>query len=140
MTATATRSLVIERELPHAPDKVWRALTEGSLLKQWLMDNDFKPVVGHKFTFRATPVPNWNGIVECEVQVVDPNKSLSYSWGSMGAGTVGYRLSRRPRAGRCCAWSNPASGPIISPITLTMGRPATAGRSSSAALSGFSGT
>jgi uncharacterized protein YndB with AHSA1/START domain len=88
MTAPAARSLVIERELPHAPEKIWRALTEGSLLKQWLMDNDFQPIVGHKFTFRATPVPNWNGIVDCEVQVLEPNKRLSYSWGSAGMGSV----------------------------------------------------
>jgi uncharacterized protein YndB with AHSA1/START domain len=88
MTALATRSLVIERELPYPPEKIWRALTEGSLIKQWLMDNDFQPIVGHKFTFRATPVPNWNGIVESEVQVVEPNKKLTYSWGSSGMGSV----------------------------------------------------
>jgi len=27
--ATNTRSLVIEREMPHPPDKIWRALTEA---------------------------------------------------------------------------------------------------------------
>ena len=81
---TTTRSLVIERELPHPPEKVWRALTQGSLIKEWLMDNDFQPVVGHKFTFRATPMPNWNGVIESEVLVVEPNKKLCYSWGSLG--------------------------------------------------------
>jgi uncharacterized protein YndB with AHSA1/START domain len=59
---TATRTLVIERELPHPPEKIWRALTQGSLIKEWLMDNDFEPVLGRKFTFRSTPVPNWNGV------------------------------------------------------------------------------
>jgi uncharacterized protein YndB with AHSA1/START domain len=88
MTTAATRSLVIEREMPHPPEKIWRALTEGVLIKEWLMDNDFLPVVGHKFNFRATPVPNWNGVIDCEVQVVEPNKKLSYSWGTMGSGTV----------------------------------------------------
>jgi uncharacterized protein YndB with AHSA1/START domain len=85
---TETRSLVIERELPHPPEKIWRALTEGALIKQWLMDNDFQPVVGHKFQFRSTPVPNWNGVVDSEVLVVEPHKKLSYSWGSLGLGTV----------------------------------------------------
>jgi uncharacterized protein YndB with AHSA1/START domain len=85
---TTTRSLVIEREMPHPPEKIWRALTEGSLIKQWLMENDFQPVVGHRFQFRATPVPNWNGIVDCEVLIVEPNKKLSYSWGSLGLGSV----------------------------------------------------
>jgi uncharacterized protein YndB with AHSA1/START domain len=85
---TTTRSLVIEKEMPHAPEKVWRALTQGPLIKEWLMDNDFQPTVGHKFSFRATPVPNWNGVVESEVLMVEPPTRLSYSWGSMGLESV----------------------------------------------------
>jgi uncharacterized protein YndB with AHSA1/START domain len=85
---TATRSLVIEKELPHPVGKVWRALTQGALIKEWLMDNDFQPAVGHKFKFRSTPMPNWNGIIDSEVLVVDPNKTLSYSWNSMGLESV----------------------------------------------------
>ena len=85
---TATRSVVIERELPHPPEKVWRALTQTSLIKEWLMDNDFQPAVGHRFQFRSTPMPNWNGIIDSEVLVVDPNKKLSYSWGSLGLESV----------------------------------------------------
>jgi uncharacterized protein YndB with AHSA1/START domain len=83
-----TRSLVIEKDMPHAPEKVWRALTQGPLIEEWLMKNDFQPVVGHRFSFRATPVPNWNGVVDCEVLVVEPNSRLSYSWGSMGMKSV----------------------------------------------------
>ena len=85
---TPTHSVVIEKELPHAPEKVWRALTQGPLIKEWLMDNDFQPVVGHRFQFRSTPVPNWNGIIDSEVLVVEPNKKLSYSWGSFGLESV----------------------------------------------------
>lgn len=88
MNTAATRTLVIEKELPYLPEKIWRALTEGPLIKEWLMDNDFQPAVGHKFNFRSTPVPNWNGIIDCEVLVVEPNKKLSYSWGTMGMGSV----------------------------------------------------
>ena len=84
----STRSLVIERVFPHPPEKLWRALTESPLIAQWLMNNDFEPAVGRKFQFRSDPVPNWNGIVDCEVLVVDPLKRLSYSWGSMGLGSV----------------------------------------------------
>jgi uncharacterized protein YndB with AHSA1/START domain len=87
-TDTDTRSVVIERELPHAPAKVWRALTEGPLLTEWLMANDFRPEVGHRFTFRATPVPNWNGIIECEVLAVESPSRLAYAWGSMGLKSV----------------------------------------------------
>src|SRR5580658_1076488 len=84
----ASRSLVIEREMPHPPEKIWRALTQGPLIEEWLMKNDFQPVVGHRFTFRATPVPNWNGIVDCEVLAVEVNTRLSYSWGSLGLMTA----------------------------------------------------
>jgi uncharacterized protein YndB with AHSA1/START domain len=87
-TTAATRTLVIEKEMPHPPEKVWRALTQGPLIKEWLMDNDFQPVVGHKFNFRSTPVPNWDGIINSEVVVVEPNKKLSYSWSTMGMGSV----------------------------------------------------
>src|ERR1700743_2358757 len=88
MTTTATRSLVIVKESPCAPEKIWRAPTQGALIKEWLMDNDFQPVVGHSFKFRSTPVPNWNGIIDSQVLVVEPNKKLSYSWGTMGMESV----------------------------------------------------
>jgi uncharacterized protein YndB with AHSA1/START domain len=85
---TTTRSLVIEREMPYPPEKIWRALTEGPLIKEWLMDNDFQPVVGHGFSFRSTPVPNWDGVIDSEVLVVEPSKKLSYTWGTMGMESV----------------------------------------------------
>jgi uncharacterized protein YndB with AHSA1/START domain len=89
MTTTApTHSVVIEREMPHPPEKIWRALTEGRLIDEWLMKNDFQPVVGHRFSFRATPVPGWNGIIEGEVLAVEQNSRLSYSWSSMGMESV----------------------------------------------------
>jgi uncharacterized protein YndB with AHSA1/START domain len=94
MNTTAThatetpRSLVVERQFPHSPEKLWRALTEGPLLEQWMMKNDFEPVAGRKFQFRADPMPNWNGIVDCQVLVVEPPKQLSYNWG-VGDQTTG---------------------------------------------------
>jgi uncharacterized protein YndB with AHSA1/START domain len=45
---------------------------------------DFQPVVEHKFNFRATPMPHWNGVVDCQVLVVEPNQPLSYSWNASG--------------------------------------------------------
>ena len=86
--ADDTRSVVIERVFPHPPEKLWRALTESPLLAQWLMKNDFEPVVGRRFQFRAEPVPQWNGVVDCEVLIVEPLKRLSYSWGALGLGSV----------------------------------------------------
>jgi uncharacterized protein YndB with AHSA1/START domain len=83
-----TRSLVIEREMPHPPEKIWRALTQGPLVEEWLMKNDFQPVVGHTFNFRSTPVPGWNGIIDSEVLLIEPNSRLSYSWSTMGMNSV----------------------------------------------------
>jgi uncharacterized protein YndB with AHSA1/START domain len=85
---TPTRTLVIDRQMPHPPEKIWRALTERPLIEEWLMSNDFQPVVGHRFTFRATPAPNWNGIIDSQVLEVEPNSRLSYSWGALGLGSV----------------------------------------------------
>ena len=82
------RSVIVEKEFPHPPEKVWRALTDSSLIAQWLMRNDFEPVTGHAFTLHADPVPNWNGIIDCKVLEVDPSKTLSYTWGTMGMGSV----------------------------------------------------
>ena len=50
-TATETRSVIVEREIAHPPEKIWRALTEPHLIEEWLMKNDFKPVADHKFMF-----------------------------------------------------------------------------------------
>ena len=80
----ATRSLVVEREIPHPQEKIWRALTQGALIEDWLMANDFRPVVGHRFNFRSPPQPQWNGVIDCEVLAVEPHDRLSYSWNASG--------------------------------------------------------
>lgn len=82
-TSQAPGNLVMERVFAHPPEKVWRALTETSLLDEWLIGkNDFQPVVGHKFTFRAEPSPHWDGVVTGEVLAVEPQKRLAYTWES----------------------------------------------------------
>jgi uncharacterized protein YndB with AHSA1/START domain len=83
-TNPATRTLVIERVMAHPPEKIWRALTQSELIAEWLMKNDFLPVVGHSFTFRSTPMPQWNGVTDCKVLVIEPNRTLSYSWNASG--------------------------------------------------------
>lgn len=66
----------------HKPEMVWEYLTNAELLAQWLMQNDFKPVVGHEFQFRHTRLPDLglDGIVYCRVLEIIPNKKLVYSW------------------------------------------------------------
>jgi len=84
MTDTAaTRTLVIDREIPHPPEKIWRALTQSPLIEEWLMKNDFQPVVGHTFKLSA----DW-GAVDCRVLAVEPNKTLSYTWAAYGLETI----------------------------------------------------
>lgn len=74
------RDLKLERVFPQAPDRVWRALTEPRAIARWLMDNDFQPVLGHRFTFRAKPQPGWDGVTYCEVIELDPPRRLAYTW------------------------------------------------------------
>jgi uncharacterized protein YndB with AHSA1/START domain len=81
--ATETLSVVSEREVPYSPEKIWRALAQPHLIEEWLMNNDFKPVVGHRFDLRA----DW-GVVNCQVLAVEPNKTLSYTWVAYGLNSV----------------------------------------------------
>ena len=87
-TQEAPRTLVLERVFPHPPEKLWRALTEGALLAQWLLSNDFEPEVGHRFRFRREPVGNWNGVIDSEVLNVEPCRRLCYRWDALGVETV----------------------------------------------------
>lgn len=75
-TSTETVSVVVEREFSHPPEKLWRALTQPHLIEEWLMKNDFSPVVGHRFNLRG----DWGGVLDCEVLVIEPNRTLSYTW------------------------------------------------------------
>jgi uncharacterized protein YndB with AHSA1/START domain len=82
-TLTEIRSVVVERELSHPPEKIWRALTQPQLIAEWLMKNDFKPIMDHRFSLRA----DW-GAVDCQVLAIEPNRALSYSWGAYGLESV----------------------------------------------------
>jgi uncharacterized protein YndB with AHSA1/START domain len=70
-----TLSVIVERHIPHAPEKIWRALTQPQLIEEWLMATDFSPEVGRPFTLRGA----WGGL-ECEVLAVEPHTRLSYTW------------------------------------------------------------
>jgi uncharacterized protein YndB with AHSA1/START domain len=74
--APEARSVVVEREMPFPPEMIWRALTQPHLMEEWLMKNDFKPVVGHRFNLRG----EWGGVLDCEVLAIEPNRMLSYTW------------------------------------------------------------
>ncbi|WP_442583593.1 SRPBCC family protein [Mesorhizobium sp. ASY16-5R] len=109
-TSAEIRTVIVEREMAHPPEKLWRALTQPHLIAEWLMKNDFEPVAGHRFNLSA----DW-GAVDCEVRTVEPNKALSYTWNTKdlrsvvtwsltpsGAGTLlrmeqsGFRPDQQP--------------------------------------------
>lgn len=79
--SSQSEEISLELDLRHAPEKVWRALTEPELLTRWLLpvvDAEFEP--GATFVFRAPPQPEWDGVVHCRVIDVDAPTSLSYAW------------------------------------------------------------
>lgn len=82
-TSAETRSVVVEREIAYPPEKIWRALTQPHLIEEWLMKNDFKPVVDHRFNLRA----DW-GTVDCQVVAIEANRTLAYSWAALGLESV----------------------------------------------------
>ena len=73
---TEIRTVVIERDIAHPPEKIWRALTEPHLIAEWLMKNDFRPDVGNRFNLTG----EWGGVLYCEVLDIEPHRTLSYSW------------------------------------------------------------
>jgi uncharacterized protein YndB with AHSA1/START domain len=86
--SAATRALVVEREIPFPSERIWRALTQPHLIEEWLMKNDFKPVVDHRFNLRKNPQPDVSIVVDCQVLAVEPHKTLSYTWAAYGLESV----------------------------------------------------
>jgi uncharacterized protein YndB with AHSA1/START domain len=74
------RDIKIQRDLPYPIELVWSAISESGQLSQWLMENDFLPVIGHAFTFKTDPAPGFDGIVCCKVLELEPCKRLVMSW------------------------------------------------------------
>jgi uncharacterized protein YndB with AHSA1/START domain len=93
MTNTIQREILI----PQSREHVWRAITDSTALAEWMFPNDFKPRIGHHFTFRvpANPQVNFDGlVVHCEVLECDPPCRLVFSW-SAGGPVVNTRVSFR---------------------------------------------
>ena len=73
-----TESLSFEFDLQHPPEKVWRALTDPELLAEWLLPVvDFKLEPGAEFTLRSQPQPGWDGIVNCRLLELEPERKLA---------------------------------------------------------------
>jgi uncharacterized protein YndB with AHSA1/START domain len=50
------RDIQVKWFFTHPPEKVWECLTNPDLIDLWLMKNEFKPVVGHRFNFHTKPI------------------------------------------------------------------------------------
>ncbi len=87
----ATQAIVVDEVFPHAPETLWRTLTNGDLIARWMMaPSGFKPVEGTRFTFKTTPAGAWDGIINCQVLEVVPNERFAYSWIGGDKGNEGY--------------------------------------------------
>jgi uncharacterized protein YndB with AHSA1/START domain len=95
MSTASSQSITREVYYSHAPERVWRALTDSAVIAKWLMPNTFVPRPGAQFTFQTTPMPglNFDGIAHCEVLAYEEPTLLSYTWTGGGLNTiVTYRL------------------------------------------------
>lgn len=75
-------SLALDFQYTTTIEKLRSALTEAGKLEKWIMANNFKPVVGHRFQFRTEPNEWWDGLIEGEVLLVEPPTKISYTWGT----------------------------------------------------------
>lgn len=85
MTGDAEEMTVVavERDFAHPVERVWRAIAQPEILSEWLLKNDFRPEVGHRFKFRA----EW-GEIDCKVVEVEPHRRLAYKWSALDVETV----------------------------------------------------
>lgn len=93
-------TLTLEFQFRTTVERLWKALTDPEQLAKWVanihtgepMQNNFRPVVGHRFQFRTTPTAFWNGVIEGEVLAVEEPHRLSYTWESGERHTVTWTL------------------------------------------------
>lgn len=76
-----TETLSFDFDLLHSPQKVWRALTDPTLLAEWLLPVvGFELAAGTAFTFETSPQPGWDGRVQCRLLASEAQKMLRYTW------------------------------------------------------------
>jgi uncharacterized protein YndB with AHSA1/START domain len=86
-----TQAIVVDEVFPHAPETIWKALTNGELMARWMMaPTGFEPVEGKRFTFQTAATGAWDGIIHCQVLAVIPNERLAYVWQGGHEQNVGY--------------------------------------------------
>src|SRR5687768_17101027 len=76
-----SESVSFDIDLHHAPEKVWRTLTDPILLAEWLLPViDLKLERGAAFTFKAQPQPGWDDTVNCRFVEIEAQRKISWTW------------------------------------------------------------
>lgn len=76
-TGDEARRVVVEREVPFPPERVWRALATPHLIAEWLSmrAEGFDATPGRRFALKG----DWGG-VDCEVLASDPPRTMTWRW------------------------------------------------------------
>jgi len=75
-----TPQIRIETFIEAAPQEVWQAITDKTMVSEWLMETDIKPVVGFKAYFKMPPMPGFNGHIDATVLQVKKHELFIYTW------------------------------------------------------------
>jgi len=87
----ATQAIVVDEVFQHAPEVLWRMLTQGEFIARWMMaPSGFAAVEGTRFTFKTAPAGAWDGTIQCQVLEVVPHERFVYSWIGGDEGNDGY--------------------------------------------------
>jgi uncharacterized protein YndB with AHSA1/START domain len=76
----AKPQIKIETFIEAPSSEVWQAITDKTMISQWLMETDIEPLVGFRGYFKMNPMPGFNGRIETTVLQVETNKLFIYTW------------------------------------------------------------
>jgi uncharacterized protein YndB with AHSA1/START domain len=97
-------TLVLVRELRHAPDKVWQALTDPAHLREWAPFDADRSLGSAGSTVKlatvGAPTPH---VTETRVTRADAPSVLEYNW---GGGNLRWELEAVGRGTRLTLWHN----------------------------------
>jgi uncharacterized protein YndB with AHSA1/START domain len=97
-------TLVLVRELRHAPDKVWQALTDPAQLREWAPFDADKSLAtpGAKVSLNTVGAPT-PMVSETTVTKAKPNELLEYDW---GGNLLRWQLEPHGAGTRLTLWHN----------------------------------
>jgi uncharacterized protein YndB with AHSA1/START domain len=72
----------IETFIAAPRSEVWQAITDSSLVSEWLMETNIRPEKGFRGYFKMKPRPGFDGNIATEVLEVRENEVFAYTWES----------------------------------------------------------